>query len=68
MAYDSLSDFLEELRTRGELHRVSAPVSSRFEIVAISRQVSQQSSGGPALLFDQVDGQSVPVVTNLLGS
>lgn len=68
MAYDSLADFLDELRSRGELHRIAAPVSSRFEIAAITRQAALQTAGGPALLFDQVDGQGVPVVTNLLGS
>lgn len=68
MAFDSLADFLDELQTRGELHRISAPVSSRFEIAAISRQSSLQEGSNPALIFDQVDGQSIPVVTNLFGT
>jgi len=38
MAYDTLTDFLSELDARGELHRVSGPVSSRFEIAAITRE------------------------------
>ena len=68
MAYDDLADFLSELESRGELHRISAPVSSRFEIAAITRETVLRSDRSPALLFDQVDGQSVPVVTNLLGT
>lgn len=68
MAYDTLNDFLSELESRGELLRVSSPVSSRFEIAAITREVMLQSENPPALVFDQVDGQSIPVVINLLGT
>lgn len=68
MAYDTLTDFLSELEARGELHRVSGPVSSRFEIAAITREMTLRSPQPPALLFDQVDGQSISVVTNLLGT
>lgn len=68
MAYDTLNDFLSELESRGELLRVSSPVSSRFEIAAITREVMLQSDNPPALVFDQVDGQSIPVVINLLGT
>lgn len=68
MAYDTLTDFLSELESRGELLRVSSPVSSRFEIAAITREMSLQSDNAPALLFDNVDGQNIPVVTNLLGT
>ncbi len=66
MAYDSLADFLEELAGRGALVRVSAEVDARLEIAEITRRVAR--NGGPALLFDRVRGQSIAVVTNLLGT
>ncbi|MBD3674550.1 MAG: UbiD family decarboxylase [Planctomycetaceae bacterium] len=68
MAYETLNDFLSELESRSELLRVSSPVSSRFEIAAITRELTLQSDQAPALIFDQVDGQSIPVVMNLLGT
>lgn len=68
MPFDSLTDFLSELEQRSELHRISASVSSRFEIAAVTRQSALQSSGNPALLFEQVDGQAIPVVTNVFGT
>jgi 4-hydroxy-3-polyprenylbenzoate decarboxylase len=68
MRFDSLTDFLGEIEQRGELHRVAAPVSSRFEIAAVTRQSALQSPGNPALVFEQVDGQAIPVATNVLGT
>ncbi|REK13064.1 MAG: UbiD family decarboxylase [Planctomycetota bacterium] len=66
MAYKSLADFLEELLAVGELVRVSAEVDPHVEIAEITRRVAAE--GGPALLFDRVQGQSTAVVTNLLGT
>jgi 4-hydroxy-3-polyprenylbenzoate decarboxylase len=64
MPYKSLGDFLEELAHAGELVRVGAEVDAELEIAEITRRVG----AGPALLFDRVRGQSIAVVTNLLGS
>jgi 4-hydroxy-3-polyprenylbenzoate decarboxylase len=66
MPYKSLADFLEELAHSGELARVSAEVDPHLEIAEITRRVA--ADGGPALLFDSVRGQSIAVVTNLLGT
>lgn len=66
MAYKSLADFLEELAEAGELTHVSAQVDPHLEIAEITRRVA--AAGGPALLFDRVRGQSIAVVTNLLGT
>jgi len=66
MPYKSLADFLEELAAAGELVRVSAEVDPQLEIAEITRRVAEQ--GGPALLFDRIRGQSMAVVTNLLGT
>jgi 4-hydroxy-3-polyprenylbenzoate decarboxylase len=64
MPYKSLGDFLEELAHAGELVRVGAEVDCELEIAEITRR----AAAGPALLFDRVRGQSIAVVTNLLGS
>jgi len=66
MAYKSLADFLEELDSAGELVRVAAEVDPHLEIAEITRRVA--ASGGPALLFEQVRGRSMAVLTNLLGT
>ncbi|HEV3138128.1 MAG TPA: hypothetical protein VGZ26_09490 [Pirellulales bacterium] len=66
MSYSSLADFLEELAGRGQLARISAEVDPVLEIAEITRRVAL--AGGPALLFDRVRGQTMAVVTNLLGS
>ena len=66
MAYKSLADFLEELAQAGELARVGAEVDPHLEIAEITRRVA--ATGGPALLFERVRGQSIAVVSNLLGT
>ena len=54
----------------GQLVRISAPVESELEIAAITEHVIKSNPEGlsPALLFDQVKGHKVPVLTNLYGS
>lgn len=53
--------------TTRELVRVSAEVDAVYEIAAITDRV-RSDQGSPAVLFDHVRGQTMPVVTNLLGS
>ena len=66
MAYKGLADFLEELAGAGELTRIDAEVDPHLEIAEITNRVS--AAGGPALLFERVRGQSIAVLTNLLGT
>jgi 4-hydroxy-3-polyprenylbenzoate decarboxylase len=66
MPFDSLGEFLEELERRGDLLRVKSPISRDLEITELTQRTLRQD--GPALLFEQVSGASLPVVTNLLGS
>jgi 4-hydroxy-3-polyprenylbenzoate decarboxylase len=66
MAYRSLGAFLEELEKRGDLARISTPVDPRLEITEITQRVLRRD--GPALLFEQVKGSSMPVAMNVLGS
>ncbi len=64
--FDGLRPFLRTLEEAGELHRVTVPVSARFEIAEIASRAAAIDS--PALLFEKVDGYAFPVVANLLAS
>lgn len=66
MAIKDLQQFIELLEREGELRRISQPVSPILEITEITDRVSKK--GGPALLFENVEGHRFPVVTNLFGS
>lgn len=70
MNADQLADFVADFEEAGQLVRISASVESELEIAAITEQVIKSSTAGnaPALLFDQVKGHKVPVLTNLYGS
>ena len=65
--YKSLKDFIARLEREGELIRVSAPVSSRFEIAELTDRQAKSKGGGKALLFENTDAE-FPVVTNMMGS
>jgi 4-hydroxy-3-polyprenylbenzoate decarboxylase len=54
------------LDRRGELRRISEPVSPYLEITEITDRVCKK--GGPALLFEQVAGYEMPVLMNAFGS
>jgi 4-hydroxy-3-polyprenylbenzoate decarboxylase len=62
----NLRSFLDQLEQRGQLKRIKALVDPDLEIAEISNRLLQ--SGGPALLFENVKGSSIPVVVNLLGT
>ncbi|AAQ00092.1 MULTISPECIES: UbiD family decarboxylase [Prochlorococcus] len=61
-----MRDFLSLLEKKGQLRRISKPVDPDLELAAISDRVL--SMGGPALLFENVIGSSMPVAINLLGT
>ena len=66
MPFDSLQDFVQALRRRGELCEISAEVDPYLEISEITDRVVK--AGGPALLFTRVRGSEFPVLTNQFGS
>ncbi len=66
VAFGSLGEFLEALEARGDLVRVRAPVARDLEIAELTQRVVR--ADGPALLFENVPGASMPVATNVLGS
>lgn len=65
--YRSLRDYIVELERRGELLRVVAKVSPRFEIAEITDRMAKSEGGGKALLFENT-GTEFPVITNMMGS
>ncbi len=66
MAYKDFPAFVKALEGAGELTRVTAPVSCELEISEITDRVCKRY--GKALLFENVRGYDVPVVTNAFGS
>lgn len=70
MNADHLADFVTDFEESKQLLRISAPVETELEIAAITEHVvkSSQNESAPALLFDNVIGHKIPVVTNLYGS
>ena len=68
MAYSDLREFIKVLEKNKELKRVSVPVSSDQEITEITDRVSKSKESNKALLFENVDGGSIPVLINALGS
>jgi len=69
MAFKDLSHFIEELEQAGELRRVTAPVSRDLEITEIAERVSKGAAeSNKALLFENVEGSSMPVLINAFGS
>jgi len=57
---------MEVLECKGMLRRIKTEVDANLEIAEISDRVVK--AGGPALLFENVRGYRMPVVTNLFGT
>ena len=68
MNYPSLKEFIDRLELEGELLRIKQPVSPILEIAEITDRVSKKPGGGKALLFENVEGSSMPVLINAFGS
>ena len=66
MHYRDLRDFIAQLQSQGELRRISAPVSPHLEMTALADRVLR--AGGPALLFENPTGHTLPVLANLFGT
>jgi len=66
IAYQDLQQFVQLLEKEGELKRIEAPVSPILEITEITDRICKQ--GGPALLFEQVEGSPFPLLINSFGS
>ena len=66
MAYRDLRDFIAQLEQAGDLKRVPQSVSPHLEMTALCDRVLR--SGGPALLFENPVGHTMPVLGNLFGT
>ncbi len=68
MAYTDFQDFLARLEREGELKRISAPIDPYLEITEVSDRVMKMPGGGPALLFENPTGKTIPLAINVFGS
>ena len=66
MAYHDLRDFITQLEQMGELKRIKSPVSPYLEMTELCDRTLRV--GGPALLFENPVGHSIPVLGNLFGT
>ncbi len=66
MSFKDLREFIDLLEQAGELKRVKAEVDPYLEITEISDRTLR--AGGPALLFENPKGSSVPLLANLFGN
>ncbi|ARU30480.1 3-octaprenyl-4-hydroxybenzoate decarboxylase [Sulfuriferula sp. AH1] len=66
MKYKDLRDFIEQLEKIGELKRIKTPVDPVLEMTEICDRVLK--AGGPALLFENPVGHTMPVLANLFGT
>jgi 4-hydroxy-3-polyprenylbenzoate decarboxylase len=70
MKYSDLRDFIGQLELRGELKKITQPISPYLEMTEIADRVLR--SAGPALLFENVRSAqrnyTMPVLANLFGT
>ena len=66
MQYKDLRDFIEQLEKQGQLKRVTAEIDPYLEMTEICDRTLRR--GGPALLFENPKGHSIPVLGNLFGT
>ncbi len=66
MRYTDLRDFIAQLERLGQLKRIKAEVDPHLEMTEICDRVLR--AGGPAILFENPKGHSVPVLANLFGT
>ena len=66
MNYHDLRDFITKLELAGELKRIQILVDPHLEMTEICDRTLR--AGGPALLFENPVGHTVPVLCNLFGT
>ena len=66
MKYTDLRDFIDKLEKAGELKRIQHPVDAHLQITEICDRTLRNE--GPALLFENVNNQSIPLLGNLFGT
>jgi 4-hydroxy-3-polyprenylbenzoate decarboxylase len=69
VAFQDLREFLDLLDQRGQLRRVTVPVKRELEITEIAdRVVKGPPAHNVALLFERVEGFTMPLLINLYGT
>lgn len=66
MKYHDLRDFITKLEQEGELKRITLEVDPILEMTEICDRTLR--AGGPALLFENPKGYTIPVLGNLFGT
>src|SRR3989339_165932 len=69
MTYKDLTEFIQKLKEEQELLEINVPVSSDLEITEITDRASKNTDfENKALLFNNIEGYDIPVLTNAFGS
>jgi len=72
MAFDSYSDFVNQLDKAGELKRISQPIATELEVTELADREMKSPEGGKALLIEKptVNGtiSPFPIAINTMGS
>jgi 4-hydroxy-3-polyprenylbenzoate decarboxylase len=63
-----MRQFLRQIEQAGQLTRVAVKVDPCLELATIVDQVCKRRGGGPALLFERVEGTQLAVAANLFGA
>jgi 4-hydroxy-3-polyprenylbenzoate decarboxylase len=66
MKYKDLRDFIELLEKKGQLKRIKQEIDTYLEMTEIADRTLRAK--GPALLFENPKGYSIPVLANLFGT
>lgn len=66
MIFNDLRDFITFLENRNQIRRITIPVSTELEITEIANRTVK--AGGPALLFENVEGSDMPLLINIYGT
>jgi 4-hydroxy-3-polyprenylbenzoate decarboxylase len=66
MQYKDLREFIDQLEKDGDLKRIKQKIDPYLEITEISDRTLRQK--GPALLFENAGGSSIPLLSNLFGT
>ncbi len=66
MHYKDLRDFIAQLEAMGELKRIRTTVDPALEMTEICDRILKAQ--GPAVLFEQPKGHTMPVLGNLFGT
>ncbi len=64
--FRNLREYITHLEKKGDLRRVKTPVNPELEITEIASR--EMKLGGPALLFENVEGCAFPLAINLFAS